>query len=95
MRRILQLVAAASALACLSLAPIEAIGQSSSSEGAGKTRRQLEERPFGGPPPKYRSPKHSKKCKSAKKTCELKKEDLVGNKCICPGPETAQGTIVE
>ena len=95
MRPILLLVAAAAMLAGLSLAPIEAVGQSSSSEGAGKTRRQLEERPFGGPPPKYRSTKHSKKCKTAKKTCELKKEDLVGNKCTCPGPDTAQGTIVE
>jgi hypothetical protein len=95
MRRILQLVAAAAVLAGLSLASIEAMGQPSPPEGAGKTRRQLEERPFGGPPPKYRSTKRSKKCKTAKKTCELKKEDLVGNKCNCPGPETAQGTIVE
>ena len=55
MRPILQLVTAVAVLAGLSLAPIEAIGQSPSSEGAGKTRRQLEERPFGGPPPKYRS----------------------------------------
>ena len=96
MRRTLQLVSAAAMLAGLSLAPIEATGQSPSSEGPGKTRRQLEERPFGGPPPKYRSTKPtSKKCKTAKKTCELKKEDVVGSKCTCPGSETAQGTIVE
>jgi hypothetical protein len=95
MRRTLQLVSAAAVLAGLSLAPIEAIGQSPSSEGPGKTRRQLEERPFGGPPPKYRSTKRSKKCKTAKKTCELTKEDVVGNKCSCPGTDTAQGTIVE
>jgi hypothetical protein len=87
MRPILLLVAAAAMLAGLSLAPIEAAGQ---------TRRQMEERPFGGPPPKFRSTKPtSKKCKTAKKTCELKKEDVVGNKCACPGTDTAQGTIVE
>ncbi len=87
MRPILQLVTAAAALAGLHAVLPEAGAQ---------TRRQMEERPFGGPPPKFRSTKPTgKKCKTSKKTCELKKEEVVGSKCTCPGSDTAQGTIVE
>jgi hypothetical protein len=96
MRPILRLVSAAALLAGLSAMPLWAADKSAAPEGAGVTRRQMEERPFGGPPPKMRSTKRtSKKCKTSKKTCELKKEDTVGSKCSCPGTDTAQGTIVE
>jgi hypothetical protein len=58
--------------------------------------RQIEERPFGGPPPRARGLKRNgKKCKTEQRTCALDKEDVVGNKCACPENTSLQGKVVE
>jgi hypothetical protein len=64
--------------------------------------RHMEERPFGGPPPKNRSPfRFGKKCAFSEdpastkvQTCDLEKEDRLGKKCTCPGVAT-QGKVIE
>jgi hypothetical protein len=57
---------------------------------------RIEERPFGGPPPILRTLKrYGKKCQTKQQTCTLKKEDVVGSKCACPGRDSQQGTVVE
>lgn|GEM_PF-7062990 len=57
--------------------------------------RNVEERPFGGPPPKQRNPyRYSTKCQTANKTCTLEKRRVVGAKCTCPD-DAAEGKVVE
>jgi hypothetical protein len=59
-------------------------------------RRQIEERPFGGPPPSGRAASTiGKKCKTPVKTCELNKPRPIGRKCICWGVRPSRGTVVE
>jgi hypothetical protein len=83
-------------LAGPSVAPLLAADKSQPFGGAAPPGRQMEERPFGGPPPNLRKPKrYSKKCKTKQGTCALKKEELLGGKCACPGRDAPQGTIVE
>ena len=60
--------------------------------------RHMEERPFGGPPPKHRGQQpppetqYGKKCRTQLKTCQLAKQQPVGDKCTCG---TAQGAVME
>jgi len=59
-------------------------------------RRQVEERPFGGPPPKNRAlQEFSVKCRIGESTCTLKKRQLLGTPCKCPGGNKGAGTVVE
>ena len=76
------IVAGVSAIAC-------AADDKDRQAGEVAPRRAIEERPFGGPPP--RSLKLSKTCKTAKTTCELKNPTPVGATCSCAGG-SKQGT---
>jgi hypothetical protein len=61
----------------------------------------VEERPFGGPPPKYRGQRppaetrYGKRCRTELKTCPLEKDLLLGDTCSCPPDRTDQGKVVE
>lgn len=58
--------------------------------------RQIEERPFGGPPPKNRTfQEFGVKCRIGESTCALKKRQLLGTECKCPGGSKAVGAVVE
>ena len=100
MRPTLSIVAAIVSL----MAPVLTVdkGMAQPFGGPAAPGRHMEERPFGGPPPKHRSPfRYGKKCAFSEdaastkvKTCDLEKEDRVNKKCTCPGVAT-QGKVIE
>ena len=63
--------------------------------------RHVEERPFGGPPPKYRGQtpsqaiQYGKRCRIQRQTCQLVRQLELGDTCTCPGDLGAKGTVVK
>ena len=57
---------------------------------------KIEERPFGGPPPKTRGLKrYGKKCRTQQRTCGLEKEEAIDSDCACPGRGSPRGKVIE
>jgi hypothetical protein len=60
------------------------------------TRRQVDERPFGGPPPNNRDLRTSgNRCKTPLRTCELKRQQPIDSRCTCWGARITRGRVVE